>query len=920
MYKTDPLIRTKLHLPFLRTDLVARPRLQECIVNGLRGPLTLVTAPAGFGKTTAIASCVIECGMPAAWLSLDRYDNQDGRFLTYMISALQEIDAAIGSVAAEIMTVAREVPWETILTSLINNLGNTNCEIVLILDDYQIINSQAVHEQVSFLLEHCPTNFHLVIATRSDPALPLNRLRARGHTVEIRAADLRFSEQEAAQFLNGVMHLQLDDEAIAALEERTEGWAAGLQMAALSLRNRDDIHRFIEDFSGTNRYILDYLVGEVLENQPEEVQQFLRCTSILDRLTAPLCDYLLADKELYPVVGDKKSQSDSPSFFGSTSILNYLEQANLFLVPLDDERIWYRYHHLFADLLVSQLMKKYPGKISALHSRASFWYEQNGWLDQAIEHSFAAEDMDRSATLVEGSAQGLIYKIPFDTMQKWIDQLPEETVLQKAWLGITQGWLWVAKLQLSDLPEWMKKVEDYFLTVGRNCYSKTEQQDILANIASLRAYDAFFKGDLLGCAELSHQALKLFSPGNVDLRARILVQLGETYLILQDLEKASAYLGKAIDAAIELEDFQSLTTASMRLYKTLRTLGRLNKAEKTIRQILQLFARKGRSDSPVASKLEQCWGDLLRERGQFAEAGVQLNQALVHARQYNSPLDIITALIYLGMWMACGNDLVGAEKALEEAEELMHSFTIPPIIMATWSLQRARVFYMKGEYDRAEEYLSDPAHEETNVFKSRLLLKRGEIEKAQNLLLHLEQSASKGQRNGNLIQVLLARTCVLAEIGEECEALEVLTRCLQLAQPQGYRMTFLEEGEPMHGLLRNLQKRRLTEPLSAYVNWLVQAFTERSKIIPIQPNVELYRTSEIQDRAEQYGSLIEPLSQRELEVLHLLSLGRTNQQIAHQLVVAPGTVKAHTSSIYRKLDVSNRTEAVVRARQVGIIP
>ena len=383
MNRLDPLIHTKLRLPFTRPELVTRPRLAEQIAQVLRSPLILITAPAGFGKTTLVASSITCCGMAVAWLSLDKNDNQEGCFLRYLVAALQEANQAIGSDAARLLAAAQQAPPEAILTSLINDLDSANPEIVLVLDDYQFISSQAVHEQMVFLLEHCPKPLHLVIASRSDPPLPIARLRARGQTVELRAADLRFTEGEAAQFLNDVMSLRLDAESVKVLEERTEGWIAGLQMAALSMRGRKDVVGFIEGFSGTNRYILDYLLEEVLAGQPPQGQHFLLCTSILERLTAPLCDAVtsvslstsLADSE-----GAKREGDDRPLFASqSASILEYLERANLFLTPLDDERIWYRYHHLFADLLYARLQQTLKSQdIAALHTRAAQWYQHNG--------------------------------------------------------------------------------------------------------------------------------------------------------------------------------------------------------------------------------------------------------------------------------------------------------------------------------------------------------------------------------------------------------------------------------------------------------------------------------------------------------------------------------------------------------------
>ncbi len=441
MQKTDPLIRTKLRLPFTRPGLVSRPRLQEQIAQGLRGPLTLITAPAGFGKTTLVASCVAGCGMPVAWLSLDKNDNQAGRFLNYLIAALQEADNRIGSEAAQLMAGIQQAPPEAVLTSLINDLDAASREMVLVLDDYQFISSQACMTEVAFLLEHCPNTFHLVIATRSDPPLPLARLRARGQMVELRAADLRFTEPEAAQFLNDVMGLHLDAGSVAVLEERTEGWIAGLQMAALSMRDRKDVHGFIEGFSGTNRYILDYLLEEVLASQPPEIQHFLLYTSILERLTAPLCDALLANDER-PEPGDEDGEphSGSPSLRQSASVLEYLERENLFLVSLDDERIWFRYHHLFADLLRARLQQAQPDLVPLLHIRASAWLEQNGFISEAIQHLFAAHEIDRAADLIEryGPAR---WAESDPSVVQMADSLPPEMLIARPKIGLYQAWL-----------------------------------------------------------------------------------------------------------------------------------------------------------------------------------------------------------------------------------------------------------------------------------------------------------------------------------------------------------------------------------------------------------------------------------------------------------------------------------------------
>ncbi|HEX7975406.1 MAG TPA: AAA family ATPase, partial [Anaerolineales bacterium] len=446
--KKSPLIQTKLHKPFSRATRVNRPRLQTQIEEGLRSPLTLVTGPAGFGKTTLVTASLASY-YPVAWLSLDRDDNQPGRFLTYLIAALQVVDDAIGDEAAQMLAASHQAPLDAILISLINDLDDASKEMILVLDDYQYLQSQDAHTATVFLLEHLPSTLHLVIITRSDPPLPLARLRARGQMMELRAADLRFTTSEAAQFLNEVMGLNLDSEAVWRLEELTEGWIAGLQMAALSMRNRDDKRSFIDSFSGTHRYILDYLLEEVLANQSLEVKHFLLFTSILERLTAPLCDALLKDK-----AGDPTHVLTS-----SSDILDALERANLFLVPLDDERRWYRYHHLFADLLRARLDQSYPGLALQLHTRAAVWLEKEQMMVEAINHALVAGANDQAARLVEENTTRLLAKGELTALMSWIEALPSELHLSRPWLCIHQAYALAMAGRLAGVPELLARAE-----------------------------------------------------------------------------------------------------------------------------------------------------------------------------------------------------------------------------------------------------------------------------------------------------------------------------------------------------------------------------------------------------------------------------------------------------------------------------
>jgi LuxR family maltose regulon positive regulatory protein len=516
MQKPDALLHTKIRLPSTRPSLVPRPRLQEQIMAGLRDPLTLVIAPAGFGKTTLVASCIAGCGLPVAWLSLDKDDNQLERFLRYVIASLQEVDAGIGVTAAQLLTSSPSTSPRAILTSLINDLDSNSHEIALVLDDYQFISSPAVHEQLAFLLEHCPGTLRLVIATRSDPALPLARMRARGHTLELRGADLSFTEQEAAQFLNGAMGLCLDARSVAVLKQRTEGWIAGLQMAALSMRDRKDVPAFIEAFSGTNRYILDYLLEEVLAGQSPQVQRFLLYTSILERLSAPLCDALLAGAE-------ELQDGYAPGTSGSTSTLDYLERANLFLVPLDDERTWYRYHQLFADLLRTQLQKLIGERaVAGLHRRTAEWHEKYGSVLDAIHHAALASDDEMSERLIEQSYLEMVSRGEMYGLRFWSNQLNRELVHRRPQLCIYEAYShgWFGELDEADS---LLEIAEKRLQAEPSLPGASA---MLGHLTYVKSRLTALHGNLPRAIELNYKAREYLPVTNVALQLDLGITLG----------------------------------------------------------------------------------------------------------------------------------------------------------------------------------------------------------------------------------------------------------------------------------------------------------------------------------------------------------------------------------------------------------
>jgi LuxR family maltose regulon positive regulatory protein len=918
MQKADTLIRTKLHLPFIRPGLVCRPRLQARIAEGLRGPLTLITAPAGFGKTTLVASCVAGCGMPVAWLSLDKNDNQAGRFLNYLVAALQQADNTIGSEAAQLLAAAHQAPPEAVLTSLINDLDAAGGEIALVLDDYQLINSQAVHEQVAFLLEHCPKTFHLVIATRSDPPLPLTRLRARGQMVELRTADLRFTEPEAAQFLNDFMGLSLDTGSVAVLEERTEGWIAGLQMAALSMRGREDVRGFIEGFSGTNRYIMDYLLEEVLASQSPEIQRFLLYTSILERLTAPLCDAVLANDEGAKREGDDRSTRSESLFAGqSASILEYLERANLFLVPLDDERIWYRYHRLFADLLRTQLHRSLGAQgVAQLHVRAAEWHAQNGSILEAIHHASMASDDERVERFIEQNYMELVSRGEQSWIRSWTGKLSKELVYSRPWLCIYEAYShsWFGELDEADrlLEEAEKRI--------RSETSAPDARAMQGLLAYVKSRVTAMRGDIHRAIEFCLEAREYTPASNLALQLDTRITLGYEYFLNGDYANASPILHETIRLGITTGAVINTVAASCLMARLVAVQGLLNKSYDTYQIAAQSIPEASGQHLGARALVEIGIADLLCEWNDLDAALVHIRQGLALLPLWGKADDWALAYITLARIHLAQANRSEAIEAVEKATQLIQTRGVFSEARHAVEIAQVKLWLAQGDLQAAHRWAASQGerlssddrfgfeNELTHITQARVYIAQNKPNKAIDLLSHLEEAARSAGRMGRVIEILLLQALALREIGDSKRALLALTKCLTLAEPEGYVRVFLDEGQPMQMLLAQWLAHASAGPLRDYAIRLLSHFDAEPHII-----------TAAQEKASPAGDLVEPLSQREVEVLHLIALGRTNKEIARQLVVAPGTVKAHTASIYRKLDVANRTEAVARARQLGIL-
>jgi LuxR family transcriptional regulator, maltose regulon positive regulatory protein len=919
MQNPDPLVRTKLHLPFIRLNLVARPDLQAQFTEGLRSSLTLVIAPAGFGKTTLVASCLAGYTMPVAWLSLDEDDNQVKRFLTYLTESLRSIDEKISRGAAQLLSDFQPAPFEPVLTSLINGLDNLKSDIVLVLDDYHLIHNQDVNKLVAFLLEHCPNRFHLVIASRSDPPLPVARLRARGQLVELRSGDLRFTEREAAQFLNDLMGLNLDEKFVAALEERTEGWIAGLQLAALSMRDRQDVAGFIKNFSGTNRYILDYLVEETLTRQPPEIQHFLICTSILERMTASLCDAILG--QINGLAPEYVSQPN-PQIFSqshrSAAILEYLERSNLFLVPLDDERHWFRYHHLFVDLLRARLSNSpFAEMITPMHTHASAWFEANGFLEEAIHHSISAGNYPEAARQIETAAENAWLNGQYANILEWTRALPGQFVSGRPWLCVWNAWAYTQMGIHQEIHRWIEAA------VKSADNENVNQQALVNEIAALEVFAVSFQRNYAKAISLAEDVLNgpplQHKKSSEFIRCNILHLLSSMYYATGQIQKTEQTCLETIELARRIGFTLRYVHSINKLILTYQVTGHLARADQAIEEARAYLESQGYKDYFAGLQLHFREIELLTERGRLAEAQHLIEWARDQVRGIDVPYLLVDFHHQDAMAFYLKQDFNAAQNALDQAADLARRTYIWEGL--TWQTERlqVRLWLQKDDFLPAESWadtrpMSGSAsisftNETTWMSQARILLAKGASKEAILLLNLLADTAEKEGRKGSLLEIRILRAIALRTNGDTTRATAEIESALALAEPEGYIRTLVDEGQPLQELLVLYLARARSGRLRDYTTHVLAQMDGSLKTITPE-----------REESSANSQLVDPLSPRELEVLHLMSLGKTNQEIANTLIVARGTIKAQAVSIFRKLDAANRTEAVARARQLGILP
>jgi LuxR family maltose regulon positive regulatory protein len=899
---STPILTTKLYVPPPQPKVVLRSRLIERLDEGLHHRLTLVSAPAGFGKTTLLGEWVAGCGRPAAWLSLDERDGDPTRFLTYLVAALQTVEVNIGGGVSAALRSPQPPPTEAILMSLINEIATVEKDFALVLDDYHVIEAWAVDDALTFLIEHLPPRMRLVVATREDPNLPLARLRARGQLAELRAADLRFTPSEAAEFLNQTMGLELPAEDIALLETRTEGWIAGLQLAALSMRGRSDTAGFIESFTGSHRFVLDYLVEEVLERQPKRVRSFLLETPILDRLCGPLCEAVTGRKD-------------------SRELLVALERSNLFVVPLDDERHWFRYHHLFADVLQARAIEEQPDQVPKLHRRASEWYEQAGLSSDAIRHALAAGNFERAAALIELEARAMLMGRREETFLGWLGELPDEEVRRRPVLGV----YYALALVSHDLEAGEARLRDAErLLDGRAPASEMvvvdeEEFRALPGIAAItRAYHAGAIGDVSGSVRHARRALDLLPEGEPLWRGAAASLLGLAYWSSGDLESAYRFIADGMGSLRMAGDPTQSNSGAFILANIRTEQGRLREAARIYEQALQLAADRGEPMPPGIADLHVGMSELRREHGDLEDASRYLQRSKELGEYGGISENRYRWYVARARLEEARGDPDGALDLLDEAERLY--IRSPDPYVRPIAALKTRVWIRQGRLAEALGWTRErdlSAHDDLSYLRefehttlARVLIARYEsdreersIHEATELLERLLHSAEEGGRMASVIEILVLQALAHEAQGNIPPALAPLERALALGEPEGYVRIFVDEGVPMAQLLSEVAARGITPD---YTDRLLAAFDAEER--------------KSRDKSQHPAqSPTEPLSGRELEVLRLIARGLSNREIGARLFLAVITVKGHNRNIFRKLGVRRRTEAVARARELGLL-
>src|SRR5215470_9450904 len=898
----DVLLGAKLHVPRPPPGFVARPRLAGRLDEGLSRRLILVCAPAGSGKTALLAAWASGGQWPVAWLSLDEGDNDPARFWRYVAAALERSRPGISGRIGPLLGPALQ-SFEGVVAALVNELADCPPagQALLVLDDYHLIGARQVHASVQFLLGYVPPGLHLVLAARSDPPLRLSRLRARGEFTELRAGDLRFTEAEAAALLRGAAGAAapgLTGSAVEALTARTEGWAAGLRLAGLSLQSQSDPDAFVAAFSGSHRYVLDYLAEEVLDRQDPQVREFLLETSVLDRLSGDLCD---------AVTGGS----------GGQAMLERIERAGLFLLPLDDVRSWWRYHHLFAGLLQARLRAERPGQVPALHRAAGTWCEEHGLAGDAVHHAVAAGEAAWAARLIEQHFDAYFLRGESATIQRWLAALPAELARSRPRLCVAQAWKALLATEVEAAEASLDAAEralahaavdeafEPFVGTGASLLV-----NVPAAIALERAYLAELRGDTDGAAMFASQALARLGEGEQMLDSVTRMQLAAADWLRGRAGQAERAL-LPLTARWQAAGQRAFALRGCFLLgQVQRAQGKLDAAARTYRQAVEIGAPTGRAGFPSAGIGYEGLAALAYQRNELDAALRHVTEGIADLRQLNYPGPLAWALVTLAWIRQARGDQVGALEAMDEAERVAPSPSMADVVI---SAERAWLLLAQGDLDGAARWAQErgpgaddePSYpqEREYLVLARVLLAQDRPAQALALLGRLHAAADAQGRTGSVIEIGALRALALAATGEQDAAVDALAAALMLACPQGYVRVFADEGRPMSALLARLIAAQ-------------QADQAAARGVPLGCLAQVLRAFGGTGDAEGAGreaaavvpGLVEQLTARELEILALLAAGMPNPRIAAQLVVSLDTVKKHVSHVLGKLGAANRTE------------
>ncbi len=919
------LLSTKLYIPPVRAGAITRPRLTEKLLSGINHPgsFILLSGPAGFGKTTLLGEFVAqiqqrrEPAVRTAWLSLDDGDNDPNRFWSYLISACQTVLGEAGDTALALLRTPQPLPDDAIPTLLINALTCLDLSLVLVLDDFHTIQNTELHAGFLFLLDHLPHNLHLIVSTRTDPPWPLARYRARNQLTEIRAQDLRFRLEEAAAFLNRTMGLSLSADALAALEERTEGWIAGLQLAALSMQGRSDINAFIQAFTGSHIYIAEYLVDEVLKQQTEEMQAFLLQTAILDRMTGVLCE---------AVTGLSDGQAK----------LKTLQRSNIFISPLDDEGQWFRYHHLFADLLKARLQSsRSKAEMGALHQRAARWYEQSGMVAEAVEHSLAAGDYTHVVRVVEAAALPMILQAHVRTIEGWLQAIPAGFIENSPKINMAYAWMYLLRGMLHQAASFIERLRVFFATSNTDAIEPSLQVEWLVIQAEL----LMGQGLAQASRDLSIQAQKLLPEVDPNIRVMVYTTLAKAYQQTFDYDRAAEIFQMIVLDARRIGDMTLEILGTSGEAQMVLKQGRLHRTYDIVREGIRRLELSGKK-VPFSATLYGELGQVHFGWGQFTPAREYFQRSKeVSGKSGYSDSEIYFHLMLSKICQMEGN-LAGAIDEIEEASQLAGH--IPPVMTRENLIaQQVWVDLATDRSDAAEQRLAVDGFQFGETFRFpelapgapvtfqagllynsalRVLLyhgKRGQdpafLKRGIDLAERVVQGECQCQDLPVALETLLLLSQMHALLGEGQQSLAAASRALELAEPEGFISPFVEEGQPVAEILvKLLTSDRPGTAQSTYLQQLLASFPKapnhREETVH-SPTVKIQRTE----------TLAEPLSARELEVLRLIAEGDSNQSIAEKLVITVSAVKKHSGNIYGKLSVNSRTQAVSRARQLGLL-